>query len=219
MSFQGRFRGILCDKQTYLLSLIRYIHLNPVRAGLVERAQDWRWSSLPAYLGLSECAWLHKKEVLALIGRRPRQRLLEFLSQAPGLTREQVYPDEGLSIMGSQEFVAQVSKQGEPRRGRRRVYTGRKMSVQELSELVCRAAELMVAQIRRKGKGGRRETEVRERLIYVATRVMFHTAAEVARFLGITISAITHANHRFNLRLRSNPQLADEVIGLLIDER
>jgi REP element-mobilizing transposase RayT len=44
--FQGRFRGILFDKQKYLLSLIRYLHLNPVRAGLVDKPQDWSWSSL-----------------------------------------------------------------------------------------------------------------------------------------------------------------------------
>ena len=50
--FQGRFRGILCDQHSYLLELIRYIHLNPMRAKLVEQPQDWKWSSLAAYLGL-----------------------------------------------------------------------------------------------------------------------------------------------------------------------
>ncbi len=216
--FQGRFRGLLCDKQTYLLSLIRYIHLNPVRAELVQKPQEWPWSSLSAYLGLSACAWLYKKEVMAMFGRRPRQRLLEFLSQAPGLTREQIYPDEGLSILGSQEFIAQVAKQGEPRRVRQRVYTGGKLSMQELSERVCRAAGLTVAQIRRKGKGAQRETEVRERLIHTATRVMFYRVAEVARYLGLTTSAITHANHRFESRLRRNPELSAEILSTLMDK-
>jgi hypothetical protein len=138
-----------------------------------------------------------------------------MLVQAPGLSRPQIYPAEELSIMGSHDFIEQVSQQGEPRRKRRRVYTGRKMSMPELSERICRGAGITVAEICRKGKGTQRESDIRERLIHVATRVMFHTTAEVARFLGLTTSAITHANHRFDRRWRDNSQLADEVIGLL----
>ena len=44
--FQARYKAIVCRDERYLASLIRYIHLNPVRAGLVARAQDWRWSSI-----------------------------------------------------------------------------------------------------------------------------------------------------------------------------
>lgn len=39
--FQGRYKVILCERARYLLALVRYIHLNPVRAGLVERPRDW----------------------------------------------------------------------------------------------------------------------------------------------------------------------------------
>jgi len=42
--FQGRFRVILCDADAYLLELVRYIHLNPVRAGLVEAPDGYSWS-------------------------------------------------------------------------------------------------------------------------------------------------------------------------------
>ena len=217
--FQGRFRGILCDQRAYLLALIRYLHLNPVRAGLVEQAQDWKWSSLPAYLGLIENEWLYQKDVLALFGSRPRQRLLEFLSQAPGLAREQIYPVEAWSIMGNEEFVQQVTSQGEPRRGRRREYTGRKLPLQKLSEILCQAAGLSLEQVCFRGKGARSQSEVREGLIHVATRIMFYTTAEVARFLRITTSAITHANHRFDSRLRRNPNLADELIALLMEKK
>jgi len=42
--FQGRYRAILCDKDAYLVELVRYIHLNPVRAGLVTHPGEYRWS-------------------------------------------------------------------------------------------------------------------------------------------------------------------------------
>jgi len=52
--FQGRFKAILVDKNEYLLHLSRYIHLNPVTARLVKRAEDWEFSSYPEYLGLRD---------------------------------------------------------------------------------------------------------------------------------------------------------------------
>ena len=49
--FQGRFQAIHVDREEYLLYLTRYIHLNPVRAKLVEKAEDWEFSSYPEYAG------------------------------------------------------------------------------------------------------------------------------------------------------------------------
>ena len=48
--FQGRFKGIIVDKDGYLVVLSRYIHLNPVRAGIVEKPEDYRWTSYAAYI-------------------------------------------------------------------------------------------------------------------------------------------------------------------------
>jgi REP element-mobilizing transposase RayT len=48
--FQGRFKGIIVDKDEYLVTLSRYIHLNPVRAGVVERPEDYRWTSYGAFI-------------------------------------------------------------------------------------------------------------------------------------------------------------------------
>ncbi len=50
--FQGRFQAIYVDKDEYLLNLTRYIHLNPVEANLVEKAEDWEFSSYQEYVDL-----------------------------------------------------------------------------------------------------------------------------------------------------------------------
>ena len=52
--FQGPFRALRVDRNEYLLHLSRYIHLNPVEAGLVRHAQDWEFSSYPEYAGLRQ---------------------------------------------------------------------------------------------------------------------------------------------------------------------
>jgi len=49
--FQGRFKSIIVEKTSYFLELTRYVHLNPIRAGLVKRLQDYRWSSYIEYIG------------------------------------------------------------------------------------------------------------------------------------------------------------------------
>ncbi len=52
--FQGRYKAIMVEKESYLMELSRYIVLNPVRAGMVHAADDWLWSSYRATLGLDE---------------------------------------------------------------------------------------------------------------------------------------------------------------------
>ncbi len=63
--FQGRFKAILVDKESYLLELARYIVLNPVRAGMVESAEQWLWSSYPKTAGLTRCQpWFDRDRLL-----------------------------------------------------------------------------------------------------------------------------------------------------------
>jgi len=65
--FHGRYRAILMEDSVYFLDLIRYIHLNPVRAGLVHRSGQYRWSSYRAYLGEETLPWLSCNHLLGLL--------------------------------------------------------------------------------------------------------------------------------------------------------
>ncbi|MCG6940487.1 MAG: transposase, partial [Thiohalocapsa sp.] len=63
--FQGRFKAILVERESYLLELSRYVVLNPVRAGMVAAPGDWPWSSYPAMVGeLPAPGWLETDAVL-----------------------------------------------------------------------------------------------------------------------------------------------------------
>ena len=66
--FQGPFRAIHVDREEYLLHLTRYIHLNPVVAGLVARPEDWEFSSYPEYVGLRNGTLPQPHGVLESIG-------------------------------------------------------------------------------------------------------------------------------------------------------
>ena len=67
--FERRYRAFLVQEDTYLLELVRYIHMNPVRAGLVDRCGDYEWSSHRAYLDSGRPEWLTVDYVLQMFGQ------------------------------------------------------------------------------------------------------------------------------------------------------
>jgi REP element-mobilizing transposase RayT len=89
--FQGRFKAILVERETYLLELARYVVLNPVRAGMVANAADWPWSSYRAMVGLeSAAAWLETDWLLGQFGAERLQAqagYAAFVSQGIGQPR------------------------------------------------------------------------------------------------------------------------------------
>ena len=86
--FQGRFKAILIQKESYLLELARYIALNPVRAHRVRSAQEWRWSSYRATAGHEEShPCLTTDTVLAGFAKTKKvaqQRYRDFVQQGKG---------------------------------------------------------------------------------------------------------------------------------------
>ena len=87
--FQGRFKAILIDKDSYLLELSRYVLLNPIRSRMVSSLEQWSWSSYPAMIGKSpRPVWLSIDGLLHQFGKvrsrarhRYRQFVLEGLNQ------------------------------------------------------------------------------------------------------------------------------------------
>ena len=81
--YQGRFKSILCEDEAYFLELVRYVHLNPVRAGIVRnlsRLGDWAWSGHRALLGNEKLVWQDLGEVLGRFGKETRAQRKEYVS-------------------------------------------------------------------------------------------------------------------------------------------
>lgn len=77
--FQGRFGSILVERESYLLELVRYIALNPVRAGIAPAAEEWRWSSHRAHAALAAApTWLRTQPVLGLLSEDSTRAPLEY---------------------------------------------------------------------------------------------------------------------------------------------
>jgi putative transposase len=87
--FQGRYKAILVQRETYLLELSRYVVLNPLRANMVRALEDWQWSSYPSVLGKKETAPLLDTDwLLSQFGSersRAIQRYCQFVMAGHGL--------------------------------------------------------------------------------------------------------------------------------------
>jgi REP element-mobilizing transposase RayT len=110
--FQGRYKAVLCDRENYLLALLKYIHYNPVRARIVETVTGYPWSSHHAYLGKDNPFGLIDSDwVLRMFSEkksRARKRYQEFIEEAGGLKKDEVYATIDQRIQGSDEFAEQV---------------------------------------------------------------------------------------------------------------
>ena len=78
--FRGRYKSILVCNDSHLLQLVRYIHKNPVKAGLVKDIQDYEWSSHKGYLSYAKkWKWLHKDYIFSMITPKKQSRLKPFI--------------------------------------------------------------------------------------------------------------------------------------------
>ena len=116
--FRGRFKAIIVDADQYLLQLSRYIHLNPVEAGLKKRLEAYRWSSYRAYIGQDRPPnWLCLQETLEAIGERnPRERYQAFVES--GVDQEmKVFYSQGRRnpILGDDRFRRRLKRRSEGR--------------------------------------------------------------------------------------------------------
>jgi len=109
--FQGRFKAILVDSDTYLLELTRYIVLNPVRAGMVKKPAEWTWSSYRASVGLEPApVWLAVDGLLAQFSKRrslAQQLYAKFVAE--GIAADSPWSNlKGQVFLGDEDFVKRM---------------------------------------------------------------------------------------------------------------
>ncbi len=114
--FQGRYKAILVERDSYLLELARYVVLNPLRARMVVRLEDWPWSSYLATCGQAAApAWLQTDWVLAQFGSRRAsaiRKYIEFVHE--GARLPSVWTQlQGQIYLGSEGFVKKMQEKVE----------------------------------------------------------------------------------------------------------
>jgi len=107
--FQGRYKAILVDKDSYLLELVRYIHLNPVRAGIVSYPEDYIWSSYQEYTGERKNVMIMTDWVSGYFGVNWREDFIRF-TQGDVRKKNPFNNLKASLILGSNKFVEKIKK-------------------------------------------------------------------------------------------------------------
>ena len=150
--FRGRYKSIVVGADPYLLQLVRYIHKNPVKAGLVEKPGQYAWSSHKGYLSVAgKWDWLYKDFILSLLSPKKQDWLKRYkafmsLEDAQGVDRI-VAGKKWPAMIGTDEFIDWVKG---------KYYSGRRdEDVPEARQLIPDQAKIIEAVCRYYGVDGR----------------------------------------------------------------
>lgn len=182
--FQGRYKAILVDRDAYMLELARYIVLNPVRAGMVRRAEDWPWSSYRATSGMEALhEWLQVDWLLSCLARRRKtayERYQAFVRGGKG----QPSPWESLKnqvLLGDEKFVSKMQCLIDPDKSLDEVPRNQKRKVARALE----AYEKMVSS--------------RDEAIYNAFMSGGYKIKEIGEYFGLHYSSVSKIIKRMEL--------------------
>lgn len=206
--FQGRFKALLVDGESYLLELVRYIHLNPVRAGMVRDPADYPWSGHRVYLEREVCPWLTTEWVLGQLGRRKGEALRRYEAfirdgLAQGHRREFHAGGVDGRILGDDLFLERVwSDAGE---------TGlHKPPLDLLIATVCHSYGLTPAELRSAGQR-RSASEGRAMLGWLAQETGGCTLTDIGKMTGRDIGTISSAVRRLTDRAAGDGALREKM--------
>ncbi|HKQ83818.1 MAG TPA: transposase [Steroidobacteraceae bacterium] len=195
--FENRYHALLVDVDHYFLELIRYIHLNPVRAHICEAPQQYRWSSHRAYLGKSVQPWVYTDFGLSLFSpdlARARVLFQSFveqrLSSADADLRLAPHPKER-RVLGTDQFLEQLALHASTRRS--------SVSLESLAQAICNERRISLEALRSRS----RERHLCDARALIASRAIAQQAASlsaVARFLNRSVSALSRAVSRMPIR-------------------
>lgn len=215
--FQGRYKAFIVDKDGYLLELGRYIHLNPVRAGVVKRAEKFVWSSYREYLYAYEGRGItDTDETLGFLSKRrgiAAKKYKEFVDAGMGL-RSPLGNVVG-SVLGDETFRERVLKYVRGEQDRREIPEIRRIEKKyEIRDIVTGVAgyfglvkeDLLV---RRK-----KTAEERKIAVYLSKLLSGEKNSEIGAVFQISIQAVTNAVRRVEKRMEEDTQFSSEVMRL-----
>jgi putative transposase len=209
--FQGRYRALLIERDNYLLELVRYIHLNPVRGGLVTQPEAYPWSAHKAYLGEETLPWLTTDWVLSQFGKRvstARRGYEAFVKQGylEGYREEFHRGVQDARILGGDHFVEQtLSQLGEP--------PSSVPSLDKLVQTVCQDFGLEEAALCNPSQQ-RMASQARAIIGWLAVQVGIATLTEVGQRFHRDVSTLSAAVRRLTIRAQNVPPLQERLARL-----
>jgi putative transposase len=223
--FQNRYKSIVCDEDAYLLELVRYIHLNSIRAGIIKSMDDldhYPHSGHSVIMGRVKHEWQDRDYILKQFGSKEggaRKEYRKFVtagiangkrpdlvggglvrshggwSQLVTMRRKGILEAADDRILGGGQFVERILDEAEERIKQQFPLVERRKKIEEVIRTACQAEEITHEEL----QGGSRRGRIPAIRLQIAEELVKQSGvpmAEVARSLGVSISAISKALRR-----------------------
>ena len=226
--FQNRYKSIVCEEEPYLLELVRYIHLNPLRAGIVrtlEELEEYAWCGHGVLTGKRRSGWQETGYVLSQFNEERKKAIRgyrKFMEESKGQERRLDLVGGGLirslggwsqvlsmrdsgedvphdaRILGGGDFVEEVLREADQNLRRQLRLKERTRSIDQVIRGICEKEGVSEGELRN-GVQRRRVSELRARVCYRLNHEFGIPMAEIARHVGVCASAVVKSIQKMEL--------------------
>jgi REP element-mobilizing transposase RayT len=209
--FQGRFKALLVDGDSYLLELVRYVHLNPVRCGMVRDPLEYPWSSHRTYLGKESLPWLTTDWVLGQLSEKrseAQQRYAAFVQDGlgEGYRKDLHQGNFDRRVLGDERFLERVADTEE-------MLPSQLLDLADIIACVCRNYGVEVAELKSASQQ-RHISEARAMIAWLARTLSRATLTDVGKEINRDVGTMSSALRRLEQRAGKNSEIRERMENL-----
>ena len=214
--FQGRYKAIIVEKDSYLKELSRYVVLNPVRARMVKHPKDWKWSSYRATAGFDRAEkWLEVDWLLGQFGKerkKAQKSYRTFVEEGMG-KKEKPWDDLYSRIyLGGKEFLDKVHEVGQRHKHLDVPKYQKHVVKQDPKEVLEKVGRMYGEKPEEILRAGKRESEARDMAIYLLKRKSGMSSKAIGMKMGVGESAVGNRLMKIKKRLAEDEKFAQKLI-------
>lgn len=216
--FQGRYKAVVIDADEYLKHLSRYIHLNPVRAGMVAHCKDYAWSSYSVFGGYAKAReWLKTDWLLSFFGKNRKKAMESYREFVESVENEEIEnPSKDIVsgvILGGSEFVNWIKQnflsetldiKEKPQLKSLKPW----LATEDLIAMTCNEFSCTREEILKKGKKGNLARDV---TIYLSREMTGESGIALGRYFGISGAGITVRHYIIEKKIKKDRKLSRRI--------
>ena len=221
--FRGRYKSILVDADSYLLELVRYIHRNPLRTGIVAQLDDYEWSSHKVYVSKAKkWEWLYKDFILSLFSRDIRSQFVaykRFISsgESPEFTKHYSKKNTPL-ILGDKDFVKLIKERFSKKQKEKEIPESIKLcpAIIDIKKAVCSYYRIEDSDLLKSRRGI--ENEARDVAMYMLRVIRSEQLIKIGQEFNLSnYSSVSTAVERIKRKMDKKKfrKMYKGILGLL----
>lgn len=205
--FQGRFKSILIDSGKYLKELVRYIHLNPVRASLVDKPEKHPWSSHNTYLGIVPITWVTSNYLLTMFSDNKNEAIdcyQNYVQIQTGCTAQIDFKQGEDGILGDDTFIEFVRKESDNK-------TCLIPTLPELTDCICNFYNINASTL---SENNRNASHIRALLALLVRESENLTLEELGQYLQKSANSLSRQAARLMNKSNHSESIQIEISNL-----